>query len=128
MVQNANNCVVHSEHALEFVGSLNLGIITDELAHSSPKSGVICQGIDKLLGGLHEVDIRYQGVFASKMLYTRVNCCSIRKDGICGYSVISSRNVESWEPRFMFSDGKSGRCKCPLSGIFKSFLYGFSIN
>ena len=35
-----------------------MGIITDELTHSPPKSDVMFQGIDKLLGRLHGVDIR----------------------------------------------------------------------
>ena len=49
--------VVHSEDGLDFVGNLNLGIVTGELAHSSTDSDVIFQGIDKLLEGLHGLDI-----------------------------------------------------------------------
>ena len=41
--------VVHSENILNLVGNFNLSIITDYFTHSSPKSDVVFQSIDKLL-------------------------------------------------------------------------------
>ena len=40
--------VVHSEDVFNFVGKFNLSIITDKFAHSSPKSDIVFQSIDKL--------------------------------------------------------------------------------
>ena len=39
--------VIHSGYVFYFVRNLYLGIITDDLAHSSPKSDVLFKGIDK---------------------------------------------------------------------------------
>ena len=119
--------VIHSEYVFYFVRNLDLDIVADELAHSSLISDV--KDIDKCLGRLHGVDIRDQRIFTNEDLGhcdTRVNCWSVREDGVCGYSFISSRNVESRKPGFeVFSYGESSRCNCPLSGIFKGFLDGF---
>ena len=52
--------VIHSEDVFNVVGNFNLSIITDKFAHSSPKSDVVFQCIDKLLGGLHGIHIRDQ--------------------------------------------------------------------
>ena len=49
--------VIHSDFVFYFVRNLYFGIIIDELTNSSPKSDVIFQGIDKLLGSLHSIDI-----------------------------------------------------------------------
>ena len=50
--------VIHSEYVFYFVRNLYKGIVADEVTHGSPKSDIIFQGIDKLLGKLHGVDIR----------------------------------------------------------------------
>ena len=74
--------VVHSEYVFDFVRNFNLGIVTDELAHSSSESDAIFQGLDKLPGRLHGVDIRDQRVFANEDLGhcdARVNGWSIRE-------------------------------------------------
>ena len=49
--------VAHSEDVFNFVGNFNWSIITDDFAQSSPKSDVVFQSVDKLLGGLHGVYI-----------------------------------------------------------------------
>ena len=60
---------------------------------------------------------------------TRVNGRSVRKEGVCSYSFISTWDVESWESGFeMFPHGESGRCYSPLSGAFKSLFHGISID
>ena len=58
--------VVHSEDIFYFVRYLCLGIVTDELTHSSPESDVIFQVIDRLLRRLHGVDIR-KGILPTKI-------------------------------------------------------------
>ena len=52
---------------------------------------------------------------------------SVRKDGVCSYSFISTWDIESWESGFeMFSHGESSGCHSPLSGVLKSFVDGIS--
>ena len=101
--------VIHSEDVFYFVRDLYLGIVTDELTHSSPKSDVIFQGVDKLLRILHGVDISDQQVLTNKDLgycHTRVNGWGVRGDGACGYCFISSGNVVGWKPGCnLFSHG-----------------------
>ena len=58
--------VVHSEDVINFVGNFNLSIITDSFAHRPPKSDLVFQSIDNLLGGLHGIHIRDQGVFTNE--------------------------------------------------------------
>ena len=91
-VQNANYCCGTFGGCLNFVGNFDLSIITDSFAHSSPRSDVVFQSIDKLLGGWHGIYIRDQGVFTNQNLCcgnTRVNDRSVREDGVCSYSFIS---------------------------------------
>ena len=63
--------VMHSDHVFHFVRNLYLNIVTDEPTHSSPKSDVIFQGIDKLLRRSHGVDIREQE-FLTAMIWAIV--------------------------------------------------------
>ena len=80
--------VVYSEDIFNLCGYFNLSIITDSFTHSSPESDIVFQSIDKLLGGMHGVHIRDQGVFTNKNLdhgNTRVNGRCIQKDCICDY-------------------------------------------
>ena len=122
--------VVHSEYVFDLIRNFNSGIVTDGLTHSCPESDVIFQGMAKLLGGFHGVDVRDPGVFAIDDLGNcdaRVNSWSIREDGVCSNSFISSRNVECWKLGFeMFSHGESSGCYGPLSGnLLYSMAVGF---
>ena len=47
-LRKPTTAVVHSEDVFNFVGNFNLSIITDKFAHSSPKSDIVFQSIDKL--------------------------------------------------------------------------------
>ena len=128
----STTAVIISENVFYFIRNLYLGIVTDELTHSSPKSDVIFQDIDKLLRRLHGVDIRDQGKFFSNDLChsdTSVHGWGVTEDGVCGYSFFSSDDVNSWKPGFeVFPHGKSSGCDCSLSGIFKGFLDGICID